>query len=176
MIFRNAVKSDLPEIMNIIREAQIALGNLKIDQWQNGYPSENIINDDIENEFCYVLSSEETIIACCTVIYNYEPSYLKIYDGKWLSEDDFVVVHRIAVKTNFRRSGIALLLFNKIIELAISNKVYSLKIDTHEGNIPMQNLLKKLNFSYCGIIFLENRDKRLAFEKILKVTNERISR
>ena len=41
-----------------------------------------------------------------------------------------------------------------------------IRIDTHEDNVVMQNLLKKLGFKFCGIIHLKNGDKRLAYEKI----------
>ena len=34
-------------------------------------------------------------------------------------------------------------------------------------DIPMQNLLKKNGFSYCGVIYLEDGGKRIAFEKII---------
>lgn len=42
-----------------------------------------------------------------------------------------------------------------------------LRIDTHEDNVVMQNLVKKLGFKYCGIIHIkEDNDPRLAYEKI----------
>ncbi|WP_455539180.1 hypothetical protein [Terrisporobacter sp.] len=47
----------------------------------------------------------------------------------------------------------------------MEKKVHSIKIDTHEKNISMQNLLKKNNFEYCGIVYLEDGGKRVAFEK-----------
>ena len=40
-------------------------------------------------------------------------------------------------------------------------------IDTHEDNQSMQKLLAKNQFSYCGIIYLSDGSKRLAFEKVL---------
>ena len=42
-----------------------------------------------------------------------------------------------------------------------------MRIDTHEENLGMQGLLKKLGYHYCGVIYLENNDKRLAFEKLI---------
>ena len=47
MEFRKSVKSDIPKIMNIIKQAQSYFKNQNIDQWQNGYPNENVINNDI---------------------------------------------------------------------------------------------------------------------------------
>ena len=43
--------------------------------------------------------------------------------------------------------------------------VPSIKVDTHENNIPMQSLLKKNGFEYCGVVYLEDGGKRVAFEK-----------
>ena len=40
-----------------------------------------------------------------------------------------------------------------------------LRIDTHEKNLVMQNLVKKTGFSYCGIIYVDDGTKRLAYEK-----------
>ena len=36
-----------------------------------------------------------------------------------------------------------------------------------EKNMSMQNLLRKNEFSYCGVIYLEDKSKRIAFEKLL---------
>ena len=47
------------------------------------------------------------------------------------------------------------------------NNIKSMRIDTHEKNLGMQGLLKKLGYHYCGVIYLENNDKRLAFEKLI---------
>ncbi|WP_455935229.1 hypothetical protein [Haemophilus sp.] len=54
MEFRKSVKSDIPEIMGIIKQAQDYFKEKNIDQWQNGYPNEEVINNDIENEESYV--------------------------------------------------------------------------------------------------------------------------
>ena len=39
MEFRKSVKSDIPEIMGIIKQAQDYFKEKNIDQWQNGYPN-----------------------------------------------------------------------------------------------------------------------------------------
>ena len=43
-----------------------------------------------------------------------------------------------------------------------------MRIDTHEQNHGMRTLLKTLNYNYCGVIYLENGDKRLAYEKLIQ--------
>ena len=41
----------------------------------------------------------------------------------------------------------------------------SMRIDTHEGNKSMQRAIEKSGYTYCGHIYLENGDLRLAYEK-----------
>ncbi len=42
----------------------------------------------------------------------------------------------------------------------------NIRIDTHKNNIPMQNLLRKNGYTRCGIIYLENGDERIAYQKV----------
>ena len=63
MEFRKSVKSDIPEIMGIIKQAQDYFKEKNIDQWQNGYPNEEVINNDIENEESYVMIKDDKIVA-----------------------------------------------------------------------------------------------------------------
>ena len=42
----------------------------------------------------------------------------------------------------------------------------SIRIDTHEDNKPMRRFLEKCGFKFCGIIYLEDGSKRLAYEKL----------
>lgn len=43
----------------------------------------------------------------------------------------------------------------------------NVRIDTHRDNQPMQALLKKCGFAYCGRIFLADGSERIAFQKTL---------
>lgn len=48
MLIRQAEHRDIEAIMSIVRSAQLALSELGIDQWQNGYPSTEVIKQDID--------------------------------------------------------------------------------------------------------------------------------
>ena len=48
-------------------------------------------------------------------------------------------------------------------------KCGNMKIDTHADNKPMQNLLLKLGFKKCGIIYIADGSQRVAFQKEKKV-------
>jgi GNAT superfamily N-acetyltransferase len=172
MLFRNGNKADLSRMMEIVRQAQISIGKLGIDQWQNGYPTEEIMHNDVKNGYSLVGTTDVgKIIAIATIIYNNEPTYDRIYDGEWLSRGDFVVVHRMAVAEESRQKGIASKLLREIEKQAIIKNIPSFKIDTHEGNIPMRRTFESNGFTYCGRIFLQNGNPRVAYEKELRIQN-----
>lgn len=167
MEFRKSIKKDIPEIMRIIKQAQAYFKEKGIDQWQNNYPNEEVISNDIENEDSYVLIKNGEIVATTVASFKGEKNYHHIYDGKWLSNGDYGVIHRIAVDNDYKGLGLSHKIIKYVEELCINEGVYSIRVDTHEENIPMQNLLKKNGFQYCGVIFLEDGGKRVAFEKII---------
>ena len=107
MEFRKSVKSDIPKIMNIIKQAQAYFKNQNIDQWQNGYPNEKVINNDIENEESYVMIKDNEIIATTVISFNKESVYENIIDGKWLTNGEYGVIHRIAVDNTYKGLGLS---------------------------------------------------------------------
>mgnify|MGYP003746908571 FL=1 len=169
MKLRTAKKKDLFAIMQIIKQAQAYLATQDIEQWQNGYPNEKVILKDLKNNESYVVKSEDsTLLATAMFTTKKEPTY-KTIQGGWITGTDatYGVIHRMAVNENFRGIGIAQFFFNQCELMLKQNSIRSMRIDTHEDNLGMQALLKKLGYNYCGIIYLENNDKRLAFEKLI---------
>jgi len=166
----NATKQDLPSMMHIIKDAQDLLATQNIDQWQNGYPTENILLSDIQNNESYIVKSDNnTPIATAMFSVRGEPTYIKI-EGQWMSDNQstYGVIHRMAVSKKFRRKGIAKFIFKQSEEFLFASKIKSMRIDTHQDNHSMQSLLKHLKYSYCGDIYLQNGDKRFAFEKLIQ--------
>ena len=165
--FRKSTKEDIKEIMKIIKQAQDYFKANGIDQWQNNYPNDEVIDNDICNNSSYVLLGDDKIIATSAVYMDGEETYNNIYDGKWLSDDKYVTIHRIAVDNNLKGKGIAKEVIDNIEKLALKNHIHSIRVDTHKDNLSMQRLLKKNGFEYCGIIYLADGNSRVAFEKTL---------
>jgi ribosomal protein S18 acetylase RimI-like enzyme len=167
MEFRKSVETDIKDIMNIISQAQAYLKKQGINQWQNNYPNVETISNDIHNKNSYVLLKDDTIVATVAVSFHGEKTYDSIYEGKWITDKEYAVIHRIAVDNNYKGMGLSSQIMKNVEELSLSKGVYSIRVDTHEENLSMQKLLKKNKFQYCGIIYLEDGNKRVAFEKTL---------
>lgn len=167
MEFRKAVETDINNIINIIKEAQVYFQEQGIDQWQNNYPNWEVISEDIAAEISYVLLKDSNIVATAAVSFAGEKTYDSIYEGEWLSTKEYAVIHRMAVVNKYKGLGFSSQIIKKVEELCLNKGVRSIKVDTHEDNLAMQKLLEKNEFKYCGIIFLEDNSKRIAFEKLL---------
>lgn len=165
-ILRKAEPNDQETIWEILQQAILRRKNDGSSQWQDGYPNSDTVRVDIENEFGYLLEIDGEIAAYSALIFNNEPAYENI-EGKWLSDDDFFVVHRVAVSDQFLGKGIATKLFLEIENFAKQKQVFSIKVDTNFDNLAMLKILKKLNYTYCGEVYFRG-SARKAFEKLLR--------
>jgi len=160
---RPATPQDLDSILPIIDEArQIMRENGNSTQWTNGYPSREVIANDIANKAAFVCEMQDKIVGYFSFLAgkNPEPTYNSIEGGAWLNDNPYGVIHRLASGRKAR--GIARAAFN----FAFS-KIDTIRVDTHNDNIPMQNYLKKNGFVYCGVIYVNDGTPRDAFQKTL---------
>lgn len=165
MIFRKAVESDIDQIWEVL---QYAIARRKSDgssQWQDGYPNPDAIRNDLNNDWAYVIADDEGVLAYAAVIFDGEPAYDDI-EGKWLSTDDYVVLHRVAAAERSKGMGIATHFFKYVEELALSQNVHSIKVDTNFDNIAMLKILDRLGYQYCGEVYFRG-SARKAFEKLI---------
>ena len=167
MIFEKSNLKELDEITQIVSDARSRIGRLGIDQWQYGYPSRDVIAEDIRKGRSYVARDEDgSLCAVFTVIDDGEPVYDKIYDGAWLTEGDkYLAVHRIAVSSQKLRRGVAGSAMQFVESLAREQGRCSVRIDTHQGNIPMRGMLERNGYVHCGTVYLESGEHRVAYEK-----------
>ncbi len=168
-MIRKSTYNDVEALLALFEEARATIATLGIDQWQNGYPSREVIMRDIARGEGYVYVENERILATFTMLKTYEPTYDCIYNGEWQNGNtkDYTAIHRFAIAVVARGRGIAGEILSFAREYSIKMGKPSLRIDTHEGNVVMRRMLEKNGFMHCGTIFLENGDARVAYEKIL---------
>lgn len=163
-MIRKAQYNDIETIMAIVHEAQLSLRELGIDQWQDGYPSSDVIREDIDNGVGYLLLDDENRpIGYSAIVLTGEEAYLQLAPEAWHTSEEYVVVHRLCVSRSACRGGAATLLMRYAADVARNNNLHSFRIDTHRGNIRMLAMLKKFGFEYCGIIYYPSGE-RLAYD------------
>ena len=167
MIIRFAEKKDIDRIMQIIADARESIGRLGIDQWQYGYPTRDIVKEDIMLERSFVVIENDEICATFALMLHGEPTYKKIYCGAWISDGEYLALHRIAIESSYKGKGIAEQIVKFICNFADERGYSSVRVDTHQGNIPMRKMLEKNGFEYCGTIHLLDGQERVAYERLV---------
>ena len=97
MEIRQAFPNEIGAIMTVIESARIALAEAGSSQWQgaDGYPTEEIIFDDVLKGQAYVGIIDGQIVSYAAVVTDGEPAYEKIYDGDWKHHNKrYVTFHR----------------------------------------------------------------------------------
>lgn len=165
MILRKAKQAELPLLWDIV---QYAIEQRRLDgsqQWQNSYPNENSLQTDLDNGHAYVVEENGTVLVYAALIFDIEPAYTAI-QGKWLTDGEYVVLHRVAASPLARGKRAATKLFELVEGLCKERNVHSIKVDTNYDNAPMLRIMDKLGYTYCGEVFF-NGSARRAFEKVL---------
>ncbi len=167
MIIRKSTEKDIPNMVKIYEQSRKAMKDMGIDQWQGETPNADTAIQDIKNDYSYVCELDGEIIATAVIYVGNEPTYDKIYDGKWLTElNEYGVIHRLAVSPNNKKSGVAIKLMDYAADISIKNGV-SLRCDTHIDNLPMRGAMEKFGFVLCGTIVIDDGTQRVAYEKPL---------
>lgn len=158
MTIRKAETVDISRIMEIY---EIARGfmreNGNKNQWINGYPAKEMIENDIQQGNLYVIFDEKGIHGVFALIFGEDATYAYIENGKWPNDNPYGTIHRIGTDGTIH-GAVAM-----AKEYALK-QVDTIRIDTHADNQVMQHTVKKNGFVECGIIYVEDGSPRIAFQ------------
>lgn len=102
--------------MEIIADAKRLLKG-QSSQWQNDYPDQKVLLDDISNQNLFGFFQDGLLIGIESLIIKEDENYKGITLGKWIkkpSQKD-LVIHRIAVRNNYHNKKIG----DQLIKFAI---------------------------------------------------------
>ena len=159
---RPACEGDLGAILEVLDAAKrIMRASGNMHQWSDGYPSTDAVLSDLRRNAAFVVTDGETISGYFAYLPSPEPTYSYIEGGSWLDDSlPYHVVHRIA--STAESHGV----FSSIMEWCFAHDC-NIRIDTHRDNRIMQHCIELCGFTYCGIIYLENGDERLAYQRLV---------
>ena len=157
MKIKLATLDNLDIIMDMIDKGRKHIQEYNIEQWINGYPSNELITEDINSSRGYILLDNEEIVGYFVKL-NYDKGYDKI-DGSWINNEPYVAIHRTVTK--YFNKGLGSKMFDEI-----KKEHKHIRVDTHAGNISMNKCLLKNGFKYCGTRYIEDGSPRNAYEYI----------
>ena len=165
--FRKANSEDLIQIWEILQQGIASRKKDGSNQWQDGYPNAEVVQNDIDKEVGYVLTEGNSIIGYCAILINDEPEYANI-EGNWLTNEDFVVFHRVAISENHLGKSLSKKILEFIEVVALDNQIFSVKADTNFDNIAMLKIFERMGYVYCGEVHFRG-SARKAYEKVLTI-------
>ena len=159
LYIRQACNEDLKAIMAVLEAAKgIMRASGNTEQWVNGYPSEEVVLNDISKGYGFIVDAGGLVAGYFAFIPSPEPTYDRIYQGSWTDDSlPYHVVHRIGSLPEVH--GV----FKTIMDWCFKQDG-NIRIDTHRDNHIMQHNILKYGFDYCGIIYLASGDERLAYQ------------
>ena len=155
---RKAEKPDFERITEIYRSARefmIKTGNP--NQWGRTFPTREMITDDLNSGRGHVIYDDAGIHGVFALFTGEDPTYNYIEGGKWLNNNPYVTIHRIA------GDGKAHGIFKCAADFCKSIS-HNVRVDTHADNKIMQRAVEKEGFIKCGIIYVRDRSPRIAYQ------------
>lgn len=179
VVFRAAVKADLPEIAALIRAAVDAMEAQGIFQWDSVYPSEEVFQDDIEkaqlfaavdvdaadvaaadvtakgaateNDTAKKITTDGTsgVIAAVYVV-NCECDE-QYRNADWKSPDDsFRVIHRLCVHPKYQHRGLGKEILDHIESDLRCQGVRAIRLDAFSRNPYALSMYRNQGYTMTG--------------------------
>lgn len=168
MELRKGTLADRESVEGLYEEARAFLRSMGTNQWQDGYPNGESFLQDVKAGSAWVLEEDGKVVGTACLAFGREPTYDTIYQGAWgIQPEEYAFLHRVAVSGACKGKGGASLFFKELERQARERGLPALRGDTHRDNKVMQRVMEKNGLTYRGIIYLEDGDERLAFERLL---------
>ena len=149
-------KPDIPLIMATIEACVRDLIDKGIYQWNDNYPTEQIINSDLEGKFLYLIKNKQECLAI--IVIN------EVQDEEWKKVDwsqssrKPLAVHRLLVHPRFQKRGLGRRLMDFALKYANENKYDSIRFDVYTGNPGLIDTYEKMGCVKRGEVYFPFRE------------------
>ena len=161
---RQAVISDLPDVLTLFSHATQSMIENGIFQWDDVYPDGQILKDDITGGKMYLYIIDHKLAAAFTINRISDPEYI---DGRWkYPEHSASIIHRLCVRPDCQNGGIgtkAVIAAERILK---DNGIISVRLDAFPQNPAALRMYQKLGYTNVGTIHLRKGAFYL-YEKLL---------
>ena len=167
-VWRRAARCDLPQILRLVEQAQRFLAACGVDQWQDGFPTADVLRQDITCRQGYVVTVDGIVSAFVCLSLEPEEAYAHPIRGGFRLSGPYATIHRTAVDDACRGRGLSHILFSVCQREAAAAGKTVLRIDTHPDNARMRHIIRREGFTECAEIRMGNGTVRIVYEKQLE--------
>lgn len=148
MEYRKATPHDLTEVFGVYQSAIIRMRKNGIDQWDDIYPSYDILKKDIEKNNLYVGEKKNTIAVSFVLSGEVETEYDA---GAWQYPDlSFSIIHRLCVHPDFWCRGVGQRTVAFIEKNLKAKGMGAVRLDAFSENPAALHLYEKMGYRRVG--------------------------
>ena len=145
---RLALVSDFDEAMALIERAIAAMCASGIDQWDDHYPDETVIRDDIRSGSLHAATIGAALAGVIALNEQQEPEYANL---RWTITGRILVAHRLAIDPQYQRRGVATALMRHAEQLAV-HQYDAIRLDAFAANPGALALYDRLGYTRVGTV------------------------
>ena len=149
MVVREAKTTDIKSILAITNACAKDMTSKGIFQWNENYPNKEAFENDLKNNWLYVIVNNQNPIGSISITPNMDKEYKPV---KWLTNNSQnLYIHRLAVHPKMQGKGYAQQLMDFAESYAKQNNYKSIRLDTFSKNFRNQRF-----YEQRGYVRLEN--------------------
>lgn len=155
---------DLPEVLSMFQNAIQYMNKNNIPQWDEHYPNEEVLKEDIEKNELYIVKMGDIIASVFVINSEYDDDYEY---GNWTYKgESYVILHRLCVNVKVQNQGIGTKTLSIIEKMIKDNNIKSIRLDAFSKNPYALRMYENNNYKRVGEV---NFRKGLfyLYEKIL---------
>jgi RimJ/RimL family protein N-acetyltransferase len=141
----------IDDLNNIVKIFKTAIENMiknDIFQWDEIYPNENVLINDIRKKQMYKVIIDNNIISIFVLNKEYDNEYS---NGIWeYNGNNFMVLHRLCVNIEYQNKGFGTKTMIRTEEYLKNNGIESIRLDTFSKNKSALKLYEKLGYKKTG--------------------------
>lgn len=160
-----ATQNDINSIMDCYKATIQRMHDLKIFQWDNSYPTIDLIENDIKHNNYYIYKDNGEILGGVCLNQDQHPTYSNI---QWSFNEPVIVVHRLAINPSAQGKGIAKKMMKFVEELCITNAYKGIRLDTFVDNKLAIGLYLKLGYKQLDRVHFKNRTYYCFDKEVIK--------
>lgn len=144
---RLAIPSDMDTVVTLYHDAITDMNTRGIPQWDDIYPTEAILRDDLQKRQLHVLEADSGVVAAVVLNEVCDPAYNAVawqYPGPW------VIVHRLCVTPRVQGQGWGRSLMAAVENWARTNGYTAIRLDAFSLNPHALRMYDRLGYSKRG--------------------------
>jgi len=158
--------NQLSDAFSIIESVIAKMNAEQIFQWDEQYPSREIIEEDINNGHAFGFFQSDELRGYIVLNENYSPEYNSL---EWKSKNGIaLIVHRLSIKANCQGQGIAKQLMIFAEEYAINKGYSSIRLDAFLHNKAALSLYENLGYTKVGTVTFR-KGRFNCYEKLFNI-------